>query len=57
MENLVTLWPLLLWVFLAVLITAVLVFIVKRSIKRKEYEKRIQNLEENSGQEEIGRRS
>lgn len=57
MGNLITLWPLLLWVFLAVLITAVLVFIVKRSIKRKEYEKRIQILEENSGQEEIGRRS
>lgn len=57
MENLIALSPLLLWVFLAVLLIAVLVFIVKRSIKRKEYEKKIQNLEENSGQEEIGRRS
>lgn len=57
MENLIALSPLLLWVFLAVLLIAVLVFIVKRSIKRKEYEKRIQNLEENSGQEEIERRS
>lgn len=57
MENLVALSPVLLWVFLGALLIAVVVFIVKRSIKRKEYEKKIQILEEDSGQEEPKRHS
>ena len=52
MDNLIALSPLLLWVFLAALLLAVLVFIVKRSIKRNGYKKKIQALEENRTPEE-----
>ena len=52
MDNLIALSPLLLWVVLAALLIAVLVFIVKRSVKRNGYKKKIQALEENSASEE-----
>ena len=55
MDNLIALSPLLLWVFLAALLIAVLVFIVKRSVKRNGYQKKIQALEENRASEETHR--
>ncbi|MFD1032854.1 hypothetical protein [Metaplanococcus flavidus] len=49
MKNLIALSPILLMLFLAVLITAVIFFIAKRSSRSEkitEYERRIQALEE-----------
>ena len=52
MENLIALSPILLWLFLGALLIAVLSFIVKRSVKRNGYKKKIQTLEENKEPEE-----
>ena len=55
MENLIALSPILLWLVLGVLLIAVLFFIVKRSVKRNGYKKKIQTLEENKELEETYR--
>ena len=52
MENLIALSPILLWLVLGALLLAVLFFIVKRAVKRHEYKKKIQALEENNVLEE-----